>query len=161
MTVARNKQPRIGDIVEIKTSKGFAYALYSHEHKGPDRMGSLLRILPGIFSKRPENFLGLVEQKEQFAVFFPLRAAIKQRIVQIVGHEELPAWAVAFPLFRNGEGGQDEDEEVDDWWLWDGKKEWSVGQLTSEMRFYPELQIVNDTALVEMIEDGYRPEDHV
>jgi hypothetical protein len=51
--------------------------------------------------------------------------------------------------------------KVHDWWLWDGEKEWKVGKLTPEMRLYPDLGVVNDTRLIEMIEAGYNPENDV
>jgi hypothetical protein len=157
--MASGKRPQIGDIVEITTSKGLAYALYSHEHDKQPRMGSLLRVLPGLFSKRPETFSEMTQKKEQFAVFFPLRAAVKQGIVQIIAHEKLPDWAIRFPVFRNGL--PDRYGKVHDWWLWDGEKEWKVGKLTPEMRLYPDLGVVNDTRLIEMIEAGYNPENDV
>ena len=47
------------------------------------------------------------------------------------------------------------------WWLWDGEKEWKVGTLSPEMRAFPILGIVNDTALIEMIEAGWKPEDRI
>jgi hypothetical protein len=153
------KRPQIGDIVEIATSKGLAYALYSHEHATSPRMGSLLRVLPGFHQTRPVGFSALVRQNEQFSIFFPLRAALKQDIVQIVGHEELPEWAVPFPVFRNGL--PDRDGKIHDWWLWDGEKEWRVGKLQPEMHSFPDMGIANDTRLIEMIEEGYRPEDDV
>jgi hypothetical protein len=153
------KRPRIGDIVEIATSKGFAYALYSHEHTKEPRMGSLLRVLPGFYAIRPKRFSELIEHREQFSVFFPLRAALRQGIVRIVGHEELPDWAARFPVFRSGL--PDRHGKIHDWWLWDGENEWRVGALTPEMRSFPKRGIVNDTRLVEMIEGGYRPEEHV
>jgi hypothetical protein len=152
-------RPRIGDIVEITTSKGLAYALYSHEHAKPPFMGSLLRVWSGFHPIRPSSFSELARQKEQFSVFFPLRAALKQGIVQIVGHEELPDWALPFPVFRNGL--PDRDGKIHDWWLWDGENEWTVGQLLPEMRAFPRDGVVNDTRLIEMIEAGYRPEDDV
>jgi hypothetical protein len=39
------KRIKTGDIFEIKVKKGFAYFIYTHEHKDPPRYGSLIRIL--------------------------------------------------------------------------------------------------------------------
>lgn len=155
MTRPAGKRPLIGDIVEIPTSKGLAYALYSHEHTKSPRMGSLLRILPGLYPARPLNFSEIVKEKEQFCIFFPLMAALKRKIVQIVGHEDVPDWAIAFPVFRNGL--PDKSGKIHDWWLWDGEKEWRVGTLSAETCSFPELGIVNDTYLIEMIEAGNKP----
>jgi hypothetical protein len=153
------KRPHIGDVVEIKTSKGLANAQYTHEHTEPPRYGSLLRVLPGIHAVRPDSFTDLVGETEQFVVFFPLVAAVKGAIVEIVGHEEVPEWAVPFPVFRNGL--PDREGKIHEWWLWDGQKQWKVGNLTSEMRSFPQEEVVNDTRLIEMIETGYRAEDDV
>jgi hypothetical protein len=153
------KRPQVGDVVEIKTSKGLAYAQYTHEHTKPPRYGSLLRVLPGIHAARPGSFSELVDEKEQFVVFFPLVAAVKKAIVEIVGHEDLPEWAVPFPVFRSGL--PDREGKIHVWWLWDGEKQWKVGDLTPEMRFFPQEEVVNDTRLIEMIETGYRTEDDV
>lgn len=159
MPKSSGKRLRIGDIVEIVTSKGLAYAQYTHAHTKQPRMGSLLRVLRGIHPERPQGFAELAEQREQFSVFFPLRAALKQNIVHIVGHERIPDWAIAFPIFRNGL--PERNGRINDWWLWDGEKEWRVGALTSEMRSFPDLAVVNDTRLIEMIETGYTAEDDV
>ena len=39
--IARRKRPRIGDVVEIVTPKGLAYAQYTHNHKGRPHWGHL------------------------------------------------------------------------------------------------------------------------
>ena len=39
--------PRFGDVIEIATDKGLAYAQYTHEE--PRFYGSLIRVLPGVF----------------------------------------------------------------------------------------------------------------
>src|SRR5690348_2923190 len=104
-------RPQIGDVVEVETPRGLAYAQYTHEHRDPPRMGSLLRVLPGLYEKRPAAFDSLVEQEERFWVFFPLGAATRRQLVRIVGNEPLPVPKRPFPVFRarNGFGP---------WWLW-------------------------------------------
>jgi len=66
-------RPQIGDVIEVKTPNGRGYAQYTHEHRDPPVMGSLLRVLPGLFSraKPTEFFSALVEQEERFSVFLP------------------------------------------------------------------------------------------
>jgi hypothetical protein len=151
--MARFKRPRIGDILEIKTSKGLAYALYSHEHRN---YGSLLRVFPETYSERPASLQFLMEKQPLFTTFFPLIHELKQKdtVFTIVGHEELPDWATQFPIFRNGL--PDREGKIHEWWLWDGEKEWKVGKLTpEEIRSYPGLGVANDTALIQMIENGW------
>ena len=72
MTEAKRKRPQLGDVIEIKIPKGFAYAQYTHKHEKPPRYGALIRVLPGLFQSRPSEFTSLVRQPERFFVFFPL-----------------------------------------------------------------------------------------
>jgi hypothetical protein len=144
---------KIGDIIEIPTSKGLAYAQYTHQH---EMYGGLIRILDGFFISRPINFDELVKRKHKFVVFFPVRAAISRKIFEIVAHCEIPEEASNFPVFRDGL--PDRVGKVTNWWLWDGKKEWMIGRLTDEQRKFPIRGILNDTALIERIESGWTPE---
>lgn len=156
MARSSGKRPQIGDIVEITTSKGLAYAQYTHEHTKPPCYGSLLRVLPGLYSQRPSDLSELIGQKEKFVTFFPLKSELKHEdtVFKIIANEALPEWAVAFPVFRNGL--PDREGNVHEWWLWDGDKEWKVGKLTpEEIRLYPGLGVANDTALIQMIENGW------
>ncbi|MDO6967118.1 hypothetical protein [Rhizobium alvei] len=149
------KVPKIGDVVEFKSESGYIYAHYSHKHK---TFGPLLRVFREIRKKRPENFDVIVTETPQYLVFFPLHAAVKQGVVEIVGNASIPLQAQPFPLFRNGIADPI-TKKIDIWWLWDGEKEWRVGKLTEEQRKLSMLQIVNDTALIERVEAGYKPEN--
>ena len=144
------KRIKIGDVFEIRTAKGLAYGQYTHKHHV---FPSLVRILPGLFPSRPEDLAEIVGRKELFVVFFPLQSAINQSIFQIVGNFQVPESAQRFPVFRAG--APDPTGKVQVWWLWDGQKEWKVGQLTEEQRGLPIRNIWNDTLLVERIEEGW------
>ena len=156
MVRKKGKRPQIGDVIEFQTSKGLAYAQYTHEHtKPPWCYGSLLRVMAGTFTERPD-LSEVVKKKDQFVTFFPLRAELKMKdtVFQIVGNEPIPERAIQFPVFRSGL--PDRDGKVHVWWLWDGDKSWKVGKLTpEEIRSYPGSGIMNDTALIEMVENGW------
>jgi hypothetical protein len=146
---------QIGDVVEFKASKGLAYAQYTHEHTKSPCYGSLLRVMPGIYTER-SNVSEVVKQKELFVAFFPLKAELKRSdtLFAIVGNEPIPDWAIPFPVFRNGL--PDREGKIHEWWLWDGAKEWKIGKLTpEEVKSYPGLGIMNDTALIQMTENGW------
>jgi len=145
--------PEIGDIIEIPTSNGFAYAQYTHRH---DKFGALLRVLDGFFKSRPKEFDALVKRKHRFVIFFPLGAALRRKIFPIVGHAEVPDDAKDFPIFRSGAVGK--NGKVATWWLWDGKKEWRIGHLTPEQRRLPIRGVVNYAALIQMIDSFWAPE---
>jgi hypothetical protein len=154
------KRPRIGDIVELRTSQGLAYAQYTHKHTAPPVYGELIRVLPHIHPSRPCSFADLVSQKELFFVFFPLGSAVRRNIVTLVGNMEVPDRCREFPLFRTGFRAPDTGR-VDKWWLWDGKREWPIGELTPEQRELPVRECINDTLLVERIVSGWLPQQEV
>ena len=153
MTLAHRKRPRIGDVIEVATPKGLAYAQFTHKHDAPPRYGPLIRVLPGSYEKRPDSFGELVLQKERFFVFFPLGAACARGLVRIVANKAIPEWARSFPILRS------EAYEGPSWYLWDGRRKWRVFQLTAEERGYSPIAIWNDTLLIERIVDGWSPAD--
>jgi hypothetical protein len=150
-------KPRIGDVVEIQTGKGLAYALYTHEHR---EYGSLLRVFGRTFSERPDILSSLVVEGPQFETFFPLIAAQRRKIVAIAGTVDVPARLRKFPTFR-APGGISRDGRVLNWWLWDGEKEWRIDALNEEQKQLPICEIVNDTLLIERIESGWQSSNWV
>jgi hypothetical protein len=153
MALTTRIRPKIGDVIEIPTPSGFAYAQFTHKHP---KYGALIRVLQGVFQQRPANFLSLVQQSEQFVTFFPLGAACNRQIVRVVAEEPIPAGAQEFPLFRDGVRSQ--DGQINTWWLWDGEREWKIGALEPEQHCLPIRGIWNDTLLVERILSGWRHE---
>lgn len=74
---------QIGDIFEINTPKGSAYLHYIYK----DKIGrQLIRVLPGLYSARPESFDNLARSKERYMIFFPLSAANSRKIVKHIGY---------------------------------------------------------------------------
>lgn len=144
----------VGAVVEIPTRRGLAYAQMSHDHP---THGPLLRVLPGFHAERPQDLGPVVAQRESFVAFFPLKHAVRQNIFEIVGQAELPETARTFPLFRAGVPDRD-TRKVKLWWFWDGEKEWRVGSIDAKQRRMPLREVVNDTLLVERIEQDWTPE---
>jgi hypothetical protein len=149
--------PEIGDIVEIKTAKGLAYALYTHRHSAPPKFGSLIRVFAGFHEKRPAPIATAATSDILFTTFFPLHSAVSRGIVEIAGHMEIPDALKPFPVFRNGLP-HPHRKRVDVWWLWDGVKEWRIGVLTPDQALFPLLQVVTYDPLVKRIEQGWRAE---
>lgn len=145
---------KIGDVFELSTERGLVYGQCTHRHP---MYGELIRVLPGFFRQTPTEFEVLVRRRARFCVFFPLGAAVRQKVVRIVANEPVPAEAQQFPIFRAGSINRSTGK-VDVWWLWDGKKEWRVGQLTDEERRLPIRGVWNDTLLVDRILGGWTPE---
>jgi hypothetical protein len=151
-------RPRIGDVIEIPTPKGLAYAHFTHKHDVPPHFGALIRVLPGLFSERPSDFAQLVARQPVFMTFFPLGAACNRRIVRVVANEPLPTSSRSFPIFRNSHRDRS-GKRMRPWFLWNGSREWRVEQLSeAELRAYPPLGVWNDTLLVERIVAGWSHE---
>lgn len=146
---------KTGDIVEIITSRGLVYAQYTHKHKD---YGSLLRVFETGYENRPKCIDNIVKEKLQFAIFFPLQAAIKQNLISVIGNCAVPKELADFPMFRAGAINPNIGK-VATWWLWDGKKETKIGKLSNEQRKLPIRGICNDTLLIEKIETYWTAED--
>lgn len=143
-----------GDIFSIETSSGSAFFQFA---KKMPVMGSLIRVLPGIYAQAPSDWQTLVAKETNFWIFFPVSAALNRGIVKKVGHCSLPTHAEETPVFRAGVVDPSTNR-VETWWLWDGEKEWMVGEITNEQRKLPIRGSWNDTMLVKRIEEGWLPE---
>ena len=143
----------IGDILEIPTAKGLAYAQYTHQHR---MFGGLIRVFDSIFDSRPDDLSKLANGPVRFSTFLPVKVAVQRDIFKVAGHQEVMLQNKVFPLFRDGVADS-KTKKVAIWWLWDGEKEWSIGSLTPEQRQLPIRQTLNDTMLVKLIEDGWTP----
>ncbi len=154
----RLMRPRIGDMIEIKTSKGLTYALYTHKHDDPPKYGALIRVFSKVFPERPDDLQVVTSSPVQFTTFFPLGAAVKRGLVQVVGNIKVPDALKPFPLFRVAGLMDPATKKAIRWGLWNGERSWRTYNLTPEQRKLPILGVWNDTLLVERIESGWRPE---
>jgi hypothetical protein len=158
MPLVTRVRPQIGDVIEIATPKGFAYAQFTHKH---ERYGVLLRVLPGLHSQQPFAFGELTAQRSLFSTFFPLGVACSRGIVRIVASELIPEHSASFPIFRSFHRDAS-GRRAGPWFLWDGQREWRVETLSDEqLRDYPPRGIWNDTLLIERILAGWRHEHEV
>jgi hypothetical protein len=150
-------KPRIGDVLEIRTPKQLAYALYTHQHSKPPKFGALLRVFDQTYSERPRDLKTVVTGQVRFSTFFPLAAAVTKGIVEIVDHVEVPEHLAGFPIFRSGTIDP-ATGKVGAWSLWDGKNSTRVSKLTPAQRRLPIRAVWNDTYLFEKIDSGWTPE---
>jgi hypothetical protein len=148
------KRASLGDIIEIQTKKGLNYAQFSHRYPTG---GEIVRLLPGAFKERPLDFKWVETERELYYVCFPLQTAIHRGIFLIVGKAKIPEFCQEFPVLRIAMTGK--DGKYGDWWLWDGKKEWRVGNiLTEKQKKLSFKEFINDTLMIERIEAGWLPE---
>jgi hypothetical protein len=150
----------LGDVIEIPLSKRrFAYAQFAYYHNDPPCFGHLIRVLPGIFTKRLDSFADLVKEQELFATFFMAAPAVNAGKVEIVVNEDISERYRQLPLFKacnvNYETG------VKTWFLWDGKKYTKIGRLAPEHCDLPMLELLPTNVLIDYIKSGWRPRDEV
>lgn len=157
MLGAKKKKAKFGDIIGIKTPKGFAYLQYTH--KDPE-YGDLLRVLPGVFDGEPDSLESLSNLKELYFVFFPLSFALSKELVSVVGYAAIPEWAVEKPFLRRA-GGRAPTGKVLNWWLNDGRREWKVDKLSEEQKNWSLAAIWNDTLLIQRICEGWMPSKEI
>ena len=74
---------KIGDLFEINTPRGSAYLHYVHHD---ETTGELIRVLNGLYTERPVELDKLLAEAERYIVSFPLKAAKKQNIIELVGN---------------------------------------------------------------------------
>ena len=63
------KKATIGDLIEIPTSRGFAYAQYTHQHP---QWGGLVRVFDTMFQERPKDPSVITDGAVRFSTFFPI-----------------------------------------------------------------------------------------
>jgi hypothetical protein len=136
-----------GDIFEIETKDGFSYFQYTHKSQ---LMGPLIWVLEGKFQE-PKELADVQSLPHLYATFFPVQGVHKAGLIRWLGTTPIPVSRQRFPLFRDGTG-------QDNWWLWDGEKEWRVGKITKEQRKLPLRRIYNFPFLVQLIETNWLPE---
>jgi hypothetical protein len=161
--MASKLKPQIGDICELKTPIGLAYAQYTHHTKN---MGHLVRILPGTYSTRPDLAL-LAKQKELYFVFYALEYALRAKEAEIVLNEEVPEWAKKYPLMRKAGGLTDAEGRTLNWTIAPADKlstvvdlheALQVRGLTPEQRTLSVYALSPHTALARDIARGWLPE---
>jgi hypothetical protein len=156
----KHKRLVLGDVIEIPLSKRrFAYAQFVFYYRDPPGWGHLVRVLPGVFTKRPESFADLVKEQELFSTFFMAAPAVNNGDVTIVGNEEIPERCRQLPLFKDY--NENYETGIKTWFLWDGKETRMIGRLPTEYYDLPDRILMSLKGLVDRIKAGWRPRDEV
>lgn len=143
----------VGDVFEIDTPKGKAYL--HHVFNNPDLV-ELIRVLPGIYEEQPQNLSELVQGKEEYLIHFPVKAAIKKKILRLIGNYDLPMGFVIPDKFRdsfddsNGGGAYWQIVDYDSW------QRQTFYELTDKQIKLSPWGIWNDTLLIERICQNWR-----
>jgi hypothetical protein len=152
-------RPRIGDILEFPLLNGkLAYIQFVNNYREKPVWGPLIRVLPGIYSKRPDDILALARKKEVFVTFVPITHCMKE--FRIVENGPVPDHLNnKWPLFKAYNENYETKNRI--WWLWDGKKEWRVGKLSPEHIDLPMRELIDLQVLEDRIVSGWRPRNEV
>ena len=145
---------KFGDIIEIETSKGYVYSQYTHE---AELHGSLIRVFDLFHQKRPSDLIGLTREPIRFSTFFPLNAALRQRVVERIGNAHISTSIRKFPLFRYGIP-HPLTRKVEVWYFWNGKRYCKIGVLTESVKKLSIVGIFDFEFLKNALEEGWRPE---
>ena len=120
-----------------------------HTHENA-LMGSLVRVFCTAETDQPSIDRALAGEPD-FQVFFPVRAAIRQKILAVVESRPPEGRWARFPTFKI-EPVRLPGHPHDDFWLWDGVREWRHEGRNDAIAGYPEREIINDTMLISRIE---------
>jgi hypothetical protein len=77
---------KVGDVIEIETRQGLAYAQYTHRVEG---MGYLIRVVEGTFQTRPSDLAAVVRGRTAFKAVFPLQRAINLKMPESTRYARL------------------------------------------------------------------------
>jgi hypothetical protein len=151
---------KLGDVIEFRTSKGFAYAQYVFKHTNAQGYGELLRIIEGV-SAIPTSDLDLIcSRRTLYVCFCRPQPELKSGKCKIVGNAAIPSELEKLPKFkwacRNIISGR-----VIRWEIWDGKtrKGRPVTKLNIQAKQYPLLEIVTLEDVIHRLDTDWKPED--
>lgn len=147
------KKIRVGDVLQILTSQGVAYAQVTHKHV---EFGFLIRVFPGFHTEHPKDFSVIVEDEPQFSAFFVVQSAVNQGLLSVVANVPVPETLQVFPTFRSRNGGPGGSI-----WLWDGEESHRLERdISSEELKCSTRGIISAPLLVERVENNYKAETH-
>jgi hypothetical protein len=159
----RTQKPHIGDIYEIRTHSGLAYVQYTHEAEDGTQ---LIRVLPGVYSIRPDDISTLSQQRELYFTFTILIHALRKKELNLVSNQPVPEWSKSFPTMRKV-AGRARGGKILGWHIGHGLRLYSVQEmqralhvrkLTPEQKKLSIAAIWPVAALADQIEQRWTPE---
>lgn len=143
---------KVGDVFEIHTPRGKAYIQYV---SNDEVIGELIRVLPGVYDNLPDNIKEIASGKEEFFIHFPLKAALKQKILKRVSNFDLPKNFKIPTKFRTEV--TDNEGNIIGWHIvdYDTLKRETVSKLSEEQTKLSPWGTWNDTLLIERISQGW------
>jgi hypothetical protein len=142
-------KPEPGLAFAMPIAGGYLAAIYTHEHPID---GSLVWIAQPTFDQLPTEEDVTAIRHWRWPVFYSVAAAIRRKVVVVIGQVAVPPDLRAFPIMRSG------DRHIG-WVAFkfvDGK-DVNLGP-TSDWKL-PISKSVGDVSLREKVESNWRPED--
>jgi len=143
----------MGDIIEVKTPRGLAYAQYCGKHS---KYGDAIRVLPGFFPARPKAWDALLVHEGYFT-FYPVGAAVSQGLIEVAASASVPAGRELPSRYRRA-GWRTPEGKVSAWLICDGTKEVLRTELKAEEKRLFIAAIWNHEFLVERLVTEWRPD---
>jgi hypothetical protein len=149
----RELQP--GSILEVGTPIGLAYLQYIGEH---EELGDTVWVLPGYFEERPAEWSTLAWARGFYA-FYPARAGVKRKLVNVVGSVPLDDRSV--PVVLRRAGARSSDGKVLTWMVSNGSREELREELSQDERSLPIAAIWNHEMLLQRLREDWSPKSAV
>jgi hypothetical protein len=145
------KKPTPGDVLEVAVPDGrLGYLLYLGKHR---EYGDSVMISARTYDQRPSDFSNTFEGG--YVAFYPAAAALIQKLVHVVGEQEVPP---GMPPTRLRRPGARAGTRVESWVIEDESGESVRTKLTEGERSLPIAAIWNHEFLVLRIAQQWRPE---
>lgn len=144
---------KFGDIFEINTKIGFAYFQCVEESISTE--SELIRILPGTYLNELDiDFNELIQKQEVYFIQFPLKYAMKKKIVRKIGNYIVPKTVVVPTSCRSKHLVRG---EFLGWHIVDRKtlRMQLIKELSEEQLKLSPCGMWNDTLIIERIENGW------
>ncbi|MHA6344310.1 hypothetical protein [Roseivivax sp. CAU 1761] len=138
-----------GDLVEIRTARGLAYAQVTHRHPS---YPPVVRALEGTHETRPDDLEALAAGPTRFVAMIPLAAALRQAGAECaaVARLDIPEDQRAFPTFRMPV--RDKQGEVVYWWFWDGRGLSYDVELDARQQDLPMREVMSGARFLQLLE---------
>lgn len=153
------RKEKTGEVVEVQTSHGLAYAQRIHDSPRPSHKSlQVMRMIEGFHAERPSDLAGLVNGPTVFYFHMALHHVIKHGHTALVGNLPIPAQEQVFPIFRSGLPDPRNDSKMEGGWLIQGNKSWLVNKYTTENLKLSFDGVWGSISLKNRLEIGWRPE---
>jgi hypothetical protein len=147
MMATQRKRAKAGDVLEVKVGDRFAYLQYIGKHP---HYGEAMLVSPMLHDRKSTVTNDLLSGA--YATFYPVTAAIAQRLVEVVGHiapTSLP------PRFRRP--GAMSGRRITTWIVEGEAGEQVRSKLTEDELQLPIASIWNHEYLVQRLQEGWSP----